>query len=144
LDGLRGLADPDGRGIITAAQLAAWIEPRVVRDSKGKMTPQYSKLDGEGQFVFVRPGARLVAAPPRPAPRELEIREEARRQLGSLALNSRVDGVEIWLGDQRLGEARSGRTLVVNNVVEGMHMVRATKAGHKEWRRDIEVAANRR
>jgi hypothetical protein len=62
LDGLRGLADPEGRGIVTAAQLAAWIEPRVVRDSKGRMTPQYGKLDGEGQFVFV-PG-------PRPVPRE--------------------------------------------------------------------------
>lgn len=55
LDGLRGLADPDGRGFITAAQLAAWIEPRVVRDSKGKMTPQYGRLDGEGQFVFILP-----------------------------------------------------------------------------------------
>jgi uncharacterized caspase-like protein len=55
LDGLRGLADPEGRGIITTAQLAAWIEPRVVRDSKGRMTPQYGKLDGEGQFVFSPP-----------------------------------------------------------------------------------------
>ena len=45
LDGLRGLADAEGRGILTAAQLAAWIEPRVVRDSKGKMTPQYGSLD---------------------------------------------------------------------------------------------------
>lgn len=55
LDGLRGLADADGRGLVTAAQLAAWLEPRVVRDSKGLMTPQYGRLDGEGQFVFVLP-----------------------------------------------------------------------------------------
>jgi len=61
LDGLRGLADTEGRGLISAAQLAAWIEPRVVRDSKGKMTPQYGKLDGEGQFLFFRPGS----VPPR-------------------------------------------------------------------------------
>lgn len=66
LDGLRGLADPDGRGIITAGQLAAWLEPRVVRDSDGRMHPQYSKLDGEGQFVFLRPGARIGALPERP------------------------------------------------------------------------------
>lgn len=57
LEGLRGLADTEGRGIITAAQLASWIEQRVVRDSKGRMTPQYGKLDGEGQFVFVTPRA---------------------------------------------------------------------------------------
>lgn len=55
LAGLRGLADPEGRGLLTAAQLAAWIEPRVARDSKGKMTPQYTKLDGEGQFIFTLP-----------------------------------------------------------------------------------------
>ena len=45
LDGLRGVADPEGLGFVTAAQLAAWIEPRVVRDSGGKMTPQYGRLD---------------------------------------------------------------------------------------------------
>jgi hypothetical protein len=54
LDGLRGHADADGRGVTTAAQLAAWLESRVIHDSFGRMTPQYTKLDGEGQFVFVR------------------------------------------------------------------------------------------
>jgi hypothetical protein len=32
----------------------AWLEAQVVRDSGGRMTPQYSRLDGEGQFLFVR------------------------------------------------------------------------------------------
>ncbi len=59
LDGLRGLADTEARGFISAAQLAAWIEPRVIRDSKGKMTPQYGKLDGEGQFIFLLPGSQV-------------------------------------------------------------------------------------
>lgn len=54
LDGLPGLADPDGRGIVMAGQLAAWLESRVVRDSNGRMTPQYARLAGEGHFVFVR------------------------------------------------------------------------------------------
>jgi tetratricopeptide (TPR) repeat protein len=52
LDGLRGLADVERRGFVSAGQLAAWVESGVSRDSKGKMTPQYSKLDGEGHFVF--------------------------------------------------------------------------------------------
>jgi hypothetical protein len=26
-----------------------------VRDSKGQMTPQYGRLEGEGQFVFIVP-----------------------------------------------------------------------------------------
>jgi caspase domain-containing protein/tetratricopeptide repeat protein len=63
LDGLRGLADTEGRGLISATQLFAWIEPRVIVDSDKRMTPQYSKLDGEGQFIFaLRSGAHRPAA----------------------------------------------------------------------------------
>jgi hypothetical protein len=56
LDGLRGLADREGRGFVTVTQLAAWLGPRVARDSGGRQNPQYSALDGEGDFVFVLPG----------------------------------------------------------------------------------------
>ena len=55
LDGLRGLADREGRGFVTATELAAWLGPRVVRDSGGRQHPQYSALDGEGDFVFLLP-----------------------------------------------------------------------------------------
>ena len=55
LDGLRGLADREGRGFVTATQLAAWLGPRVIRDSGGRQHPQYSALDGEGDFVFILP-----------------------------------------------------------------------------------------
>lgn len=58
LDGLRGLADQDRRGFVTATQLAAWLAPRVARDSAGRQTPQYSALDGEGDFVFLLPASR--------------------------------------------------------------------------------------
>lgn len=61
LDGLRGSADPEGQGFVSAAQLATWITPKVAGDSKGRMTPQYSRLDGEGQFLFIMPGASLHA-----------------------------------------------------------------------------------
>jgi hypothetical protein len=56
LDGLRGRADREGRGFVTVTQLAAWVGPRVARDSGGRQHPQYSALDGEGDFVFVLPG----------------------------------------------------------------------------------------
>lgn len=53
LEGLRGLADRDRRGFVTVTQLAAWLGPRVTRDSGGRQSPQYSALDGEGDFVFL-------------------------------------------------------------------------------------------
>jgi uncharacterized caspase-like protein len=67
LEGVRGLADADDRGLVTVSQLAAWLEPRVARDSDGRMHPQYSKLEGEGQFVFLRPSAQVVMAARAPA-----------------------------------------------------------------------------
>jgi uncharacterized caspase-like protein len=56
LKGLEGWADGDGAGL-TALKLAAFVQERVVRESEGRQTPQYAKLDGEGEFVF-RPPAR--------------------------------------------------------------------------------------
>jgi hypothetical protein len=58
LDGLRGLADQERRGFITVTQLAGWLLPRVARDSGGRQNPQYSALEGEGDFVFVLPASR--------------------------------------------------------------------------------------
>ena len=100
LDGLRGLADPEGRGVITVGQLAAWIEPRVVRDSGGRMTPQYGKLDGEGQFVFVIP------APP-PAPPAVVPQVAAIASHGLLALYKADGGADDCIGG-RHGALRNG------------------------------------
>jgi hypothetical protein len=58
LEGLGGLADRDRRGFVTVTQLAAWLSPRVTRDSGGRQSPQYSALDGEGDFVFLLEAAK--------------------------------------------------------------------------------------
>ena len=63
LAGLRGLADTQQRGFITASQLAWWLEDRVSRDSRGRMTPQFGRLEGEGQFVFKVGLGPVVASP---------------------------------------------------------------------------------
>jgi uncharacterized caspase-like protein len=54
LKGLEGWADPDGSGL-TALKLATFIQERVVRQSGGAQTPQYGKLEGEGEFLFRPP-----------------------------------------------------------------------------------------
>jgi len=56
LKGLEGWADPDGSGL-TVLKLATFVQERVIRDSGGRQTPQYGKLEGEGEFVF-RPPVR--------------------------------------------------------------------------------------
>ena len=36
---------------------ATFVQERVIRDSAGRQTPQYGKLEGEGELVF-RPPTR--------------------------------------------------------------------------------------
>src|SRR5262249_14600277 len=62
VEGLRGHANQDGRGFVLAQQLASWLCARVVRESKGRMSPQYARVDGEGSFIFPLPGQRLLVA----------------------------------------------------------------------------------
>jgi len=139
LDALRGLADSEGRGIVTVGEIAAWIEPRVVRDSKGKMTPQYGKLDGEGQFVFMYPRKQVASLPAPPDAVRPTVREEA-QPVGSLSVSSRTPGIEVLLGDQKLGETKTGSMLVVSNLVPGTYRLRASKDGFKPWQREVSVA----
>jgi uncharacterized caspase-like protein len=75
IQGIMGLADADQIGVITALELATWVESRVIRDSRNRQHPQYSRLDGEGQFVFVVP--RREETPAASAPGNLT--EEVRR-----------------------------------------------------------------
>ena len=135
LEGLRGLADTGGRGIITAAQLAEWITPRVVRDSNGKMTPQFAKFDGEGQFVFVTP----PPAPPKPP-----VREAPKEVFGSVAVSAGIDGVELFLGDRRIGETKPKQPLVVANLPVGVYRLKAQKPGYKVWEAEVRVTPNQR
>jgi len=51
------LADLDGGGL-TALKLATFIQDRVVSESKCRQTPQYAKLDGEGEFLLIPPRQR--------------------------------------------------------------------------------------
>jgi hypothetical protein len=61
LRALDGEAD-DGDGIVTAMQLGSYLQKRVAEASSryGKgHTPLYGRLAGDGDFVFVRPGAKI-------------------------------------------------------------------------------------
>jgi uncharacterized caspase-like protein len=68
LRGLDGEADLNGDGVVTASELGAFVQPGVFAASDRKQLPQYGRLDGEGEVVFLT--ART--APPRPSPEPLE------------------------------------------------------------------------
>ncbi|MBI3824678.1 MAG: SUMF1/EgtB/PvdO family nonheme iron enzyme [Candidatus Rokubacteria bacterium] len=134
LDGLRGNADTERRGIITAAKLAAWVEERVARDSGGKMTPQYGKLDGEGQFVFMTPGVPLPTGSAGDTARY-------RRAVGTLEVRARLPGIELTFAD-RSGVTTPGVATVFAGVPVGTYQLKARKDGFAPWEQVVRIAAD--
>jgi hypothetical protein len=55
LRGLEGEADRDNDKVVTASELGAYLMPQVSRASGNLQTPQYGRLDGEGEVVFTVP-----------------------------------------------------------------------------------------
>jgi hypothetical protein len=58
LQGLDGEADRDNDGVVTASELGAYLMPQVSRASDNLQTPQYGRLDGEGEVVFLVPAKK--------------------------------------------------------------------------------------
>jgi hypothetical protein len=52
LRGLRGEADLDGDGAVTASELGTWVRPQVTRASGNRQSPQFGTIDGSGDAVF--------------------------------------------------------------------------------------------
>ena len=138
--GLRGAADRDGDGVITANELAAWVEPHVTRESRGLQKPVFGRLFGEGQFLFELPGRAQVAVAPLPT--EPTVRVVPR--VGAILIRSPVE-VDVSLGDRRLGEAGPGIDLRVENVRPGTYTLAAAAKGegYEPWRREIQIEADR-
>lgn len=67
LKGLAGFADTDWNGLVTGAELAAFLQNRVARETEGGQNPQFGQLSGEGQFLFILPYKKEETAA-QPAP----------------------------------------------------------------------------
>ncbi len=49
---IRGAADGDGDGLVTASEIGAYLGPAVTNSTSGKQTPQFGSLEGEGEVLF--------------------------------------------------------------------------------------------
>jgi hypothetical protein len=57
-------------------------------------------------------------------------------------VTAKVAGVEVWLGNQKIGETETGQALVVADLPPGTYRIKARKPGYKAWEQDVTVAAN--
>ena len=140
--------EPGRNGIYTGELLKALREPglriedvfkRVRIAVQARTENRQNPWDASsmtGDFFF---NAAAVPAPP-----PLRVREEVRLERGVLALTSPIDGVEIFVNDQRVGETRRGRVLVIDHLGAGPYRVRAQRPGYRPWMREVQVALNER
>ena len=57
LEAMEGEADNSPRdGVLTAMEVAAFVQGRVIASSSSRQTPFFGTMDGVGQFVFTAPG----------------------------------------------------------------------------------------
>jgi uncharacterized caspase-like protein len=89
-------------------------------------------------------GDFFFTAPPATAPPPLTVREEVRHEHGVLAITASVDGVEVFVNGQRVGETRRGRVLVIDRLAAGAYRLAARRAGYRSWEREVQVALSER
>jgi hypothetical protein len=78
LQGLSGEADRDNDKVVTASELGAYLMPQVSRASDNLQTPQYGRLDGEGEVVFLVPSAKEPDKEPVSEPAKEPVSEPAK------------------------------------------------------------------
>ncbi|MBM3219216.1 MAG: hypothetical protein FJZ38_11155 [Candidatus Rokubacteria bacterium] len=139
-----GAAFGPGKRWLALDELGVWVRSKVHAETGGRQEPRFGNMYGDGQFVFFRPGAPLAAVPPPAEAPGMQGREEIRQEFGTLAISARVAGLDVWVGDQKVWTSRPGAAYVLSNVPVGPHRVIARKDGHKDWEREVQVAANQR
>ena len=60
---------------------------------------------------------------------------------GGLLLIGRLAGVEVWVGNDKIGETTTGSALVHDNLPPGSYRVKAQKPGYQPWEREVQVSA---
>jgi len=141
--------EPGRNGIYTGELLKALREPglriedvfkRVRIAVQARTENRQNPWDASsmtGDFFF-------TGAPAAPVPPALSVREEVRNERGVLAVTSPIDGVEVFVNGQRVGEARRGRVLVIDRLAAGAYRLSARRAGYRPWEREVQVALNDR
>ncbi len=116
--GLEGEADESGDGVVTADELAAYVQREVRQASTARQNPTAGGSFDNQMLLAYNPTRATRGAPPPP-------------ETGTLIFESNRDGVEVFVDGQSQGVAKKGEPLRVPGLKPGVHTVRAVHMGYE-------------
>lgn len=119
VEGLKGQADADRNGIVTADELAEYVR-RNVRDAtsaKQNPTAEGGSFDANMPLAFV-PSSVQPGAPPPPT-------------VGTLIFESNMEGVEIFIDGKSAGIVNKNAPLNLPGLLPGAHTIKGVKLGYE-------------
>ncbi len=121
INGLKGEADENRDARITADELAEYVHRNVRDATSGRQNPTSDRgsFDPDLQLAFV-PKNRMVSGS-----------GLAKLDMGSLAFESNLDGVEVFVDGESRGTVDRGKALKLPGLRPGIHTVKGVKMGYE-------------
>jgi len=141
LRGLDGEADFDKNGVISGTELGQYSRKWVLQEAKqhGRtQTPQFGRIDGEGEIVFITPSKKEEV------PIEEPIVIQKLESKATLFVKSEPSGASVYVDQQMVGTTPC--TVKIDAGVKGRHdaIVAVSKEGYETQRAKVLLLAGRR
>lgn len=125
---LQALEEADG--YITAKEIGYTVPEKVFYDAQDrghKQQPQFGRLSGQGDFVFMRKDALVDTLPP---------------TFGHLQVNVNAPNAKVYVREEYRGDASPGSPLNLENVARGEVNVRVEATGYESAIKRYALEAN--
>jgi tetratricopeptide (TPR) repeat protein/uncharacterized caspase-like protein len=117
--GLGGAADENRDGIVTADELAEYVRTNVREATKGQQNPTSDRGSFDANMLLAYVPANAIVDPPKEA------------KVGTLIIESNMDGVEVFLDGSSVGVVNKGTPLRLPGLKPGAHTIQGVKMGYE-------------
>lgn len=120
IKGIEGEADENGDGIVSADELAEYVRVNVRRETKTHQNPTSERGSFDAKMVLAYNPSRATISAVQTPP-----------TVGSLVIETNMDGVEIYLDGKTQGVINQGKPLRLPGLTPGAHTVKAVHMGYE-------------
>jgi tetratricopeptide (TPR) repeat protein len=119
VQGLRGAADTNGDGIVTADELSEYVHTNVKQATNGRQNPTSERGSFDPNMLLAY-NPTMTKATPLQAPK-----------FGSLVIEANLDGTEVWVDGKSVGVVNKGQSLRLPGLLPGTHTIKGFHQGYE-------------